>query len=202
MMAELGLDYESVVKFKPNIIYLSQSGFGAYGPEKDYVAYGGNVVYLSGMGALTAFPSDVPRCPTTAYSDPLGAIFGVFAVAAALCHSSKMGEGQYISLSHWEMMISMMSDAIVEYSMNRRQPPMEGNRDVIMAPHGCYRCREERSWVSIAIGTEEEWQALCRVMGEPEWTREEKFSDTYRRKRNEDELDELIEGWTISHSDY
>ncbi len=71
-----------------------------------------------------------------------------------------------------------------------------------MAPHNCYRCKGEDKWVSIAVATDEEWKALCQAMGNPEWTKEEVFSDSYRRWQNQEYLDRLIEEWTINHSHY
>jgi len=71
-----------------------------------------------------------------------------------------------------------------------------------MAPHGCYGCKGDDKWVAIAISTNAEWGALCRVMGNPGWTKEERFSDQFNRSQNQDELDKLIAGWTKNFTHY
>jgi len=68
-----------------------------------------------------------------------------------------------------------------------------------MAPHNCYRCRGHDRWISIAVGNDEEWKALCKVMGDPEWAKDEKFSDPFLRWLNQEELDRLIETWTVNY---
>jgi benzylsuccinate CoA-transferase BbsF subunit len=77
-----------------------------------------------------------------------------------------------------------------------------GNRDAIMAPHGCYPCKGDDKWVAIAVGTDKEWKALCKVMGNPEWSKDEKFDDQYKRNQNQDELNTLLGTWTKDFTHY
>ncbi len=65
-----------------------------------------------------------------------------------------------------------------------------------MAPHGCYRCKGDDKWVSIAVATDEEWRSLCRVAGHPEWAEDPRFADRYGRWRHQKDLDALLAGWT------
>jgi len=90
----------------------------------------------------------------------------------------------------------------MDYTMNGRVQDTPGNRHPFMAPHGCYRCRGEDRWVAIAVASDEEWQGLCRAMGNPDWTKNERFADSLSRYRNQDELDRLIEEWTSQHDAY
>jgi len=68
-----------------------------------------------------------------------------------------------------------------------------------MAPHNCYPCRGENKWIAIAVASDEEWSALCAAMGDPPWTKDERFSDQPGRNRNQDELDRRIGKWTLQH---
>ena len=71
-----------------------------------------------------------------------------------------------------------------------------------MCPHGCYPCQGDDKWIAIAVSSDDEWQALCSAMGNPDWSKDERFSNQYVRLKNQDELDTLIAGWTKAHSAY
>jgi benzylsuccinate CoA-transferase BbsF subunit len=84
--------------------------------------------------------------------------------------------------------------------MNKRSPLRSGNQDSIMAPHNCYRCQGDDKWISIAVATDEEWKSMCRVMGNPAWTKDEAFSSAYNRWKNRAQLDKHIAEWTIHYT--
>jgi benzylsuccinate CoA-transferase BbsF subunit len=92
-----------------------------------------------------------------------------------------------------------MPEGLLQYAMNGREPERAGNRDPVMAPHECYRAKGDDKWISIAVGSEEEWRALCGVMGAPELAEDSRFKTAALRKRNEDALDQMITVWTAQH---
>ena len=112
------------------------------------------------------------------------------------------GKGQYIDLSQIEALTCMIGEAIVDWSMNKRTQPRRGNRHPFMAPHGCYRCRGEDEWVTIAVSSDEEWRRFCEATSNEEWAKDERFSDTLSRWKNQDDLDKLIEEWTLKWDHY
>ena len=75
-----------------------------------------------------------------------------------------------------------------------------GNSCPYAAPHGAYRCKGEDRWCAISVFNDTEWEGFCQVIGNPSWTRELKFSSLKGRKENEEELNSLVEGWTINYS--
>ena len=78
-----------------------------------------------------------------------------------------------------------------------------GNRDSIMAPHGCYRCvGAEDAWVTVAVAGEKEWKAFCHILGNPQWVNKPEFSDELSRWKNQDQLDKYVEEWTLKHRPY
>ena len=87
-------------------------------------------------------------------------------------------------------------EALLDYAMNRRLPVRRGNRDAILAPHGCYPCLGNDQWLAISVTTEDEWCRLCEALGNPTWVADKRFADMYRRKANEAELDSHIANWT------
>ena len=200
-MDKMGLGYETLREVKPDIIMLSSSSFGAEGPLRRYGGYAPSFAAYSGLTHLTGY-SDAPPNPMTGSTDLMSATTSAFALIAALNHRQNTGQGQHIDLSSVESLAVFTGDALMDYMMNGRVRSRRGNQDDIMAPHNCYRCRGNDKWVSIAVSKENEWQAFCQVMGNPDWTRDEKFSDAYCRWKYQEELDRLVTEWTVNYTHY
>jgi crotonobetainyl-CoA:carnitine CoA-transferase CaiB-like acyl-CoA transferase len=200
VMDKMGLGYEALRAIKPDIIMASLSGYGAVGPEKDYVSYGPPQVALSGMSSLTGYQGGPPMQAGFSYGDPNGGVHGTFAVMCALLHRARTGEGQYIDLSQREACAMLLPEALMEYAMDGTQPPRAGNRDPYMAPHGVFRCRGEDRWVSIAVRDDEEWRKICAAMDRAALAADPRFSTLAARKENEDLLEDLITVWTQERS--
>jgi benzylsuccinate CoA-transferase BbsF subunit len=200
VMDKMGLGYEVLRHIKPDIIMISLSGYGAPGPEKDYVSYGPPQVALSGMSSLTGYQGWPPMQAGFSYGDPNGGVHGAFAVMCALLHKAKTGKGQFIDLSQWEAGIMLLPEGVMDYTMNGTQPERQGNRDAQMAPHGVFRCRGEDRWVSIAVADDAAWQKMCRAIGKEELARDPRFATVAARKENEDALEAVITAWTTERS--
>ena len=200
-MDSIGLGYDVLKEVKPDIIMLSSSAFGAEGPLRRYGGYAPSFACYSGLAHLTGY-SDGPPNPLTGSTDLMSATTSAFAIMAALNHRQHTGQGQHIDMASVESLAVFTGDALMEYIMNGRVQSRNGNHDRIMAPHNCYRCRGDDKWVSIAVATDEEWQAFCNAAGHPEWASDERFSDTYSRWKNERELNDLIGEWTVNYTHY
>src|SRR5215470_2556156 len=150
VMARMGLGYDALRAIKPDIIMIALSGYGATGPESEFVSYGPAQVPLSGMSSLTGYADWPPMHVGISYGDPTGGLHGAVAVLAALLHRANTGEGQYIDLSQQETSISVLGEGILEQSITGTQPARRGNRDPQMAPHGVFRCAGHQRWIAIA----------------------------------------------------
>jgi benzylsuccinate CoA-transferase BbsF subunit len=201
VMDKLGLGYEALAQIKPDIIMLSSSAYGTTGPFREYTGYAPHFAAFSGLAHMTGYSDGEPNILTGA-TDIRSATTAAFAILAALNFRQRTGQGQHIDLSSTEALSVLIGDSIMDFTMNQRSSSRSGNRDAVMAPHNCYRCKGEDKWVSIAVATDEEWQALCQVMGNPEWANDGLFSDSYSRWQNQEHLDRLIGEWTINHSHY
>jgi len=200
VMDRLGLDYPSLKEIKPDIVMLSVSGLGRTGPEKNYLAYAPIIHALSGLCSLSGYPGGPPNLIGAMWSDVLAAQTGAFALVAALHHRARTGQGQYIDVAMNEATLSVMPEAIMDYTMNQNVRGCEGNRDDVMAPHGCYPCQGEDKWVAIAVADDEQWTSFCQAIGNPAWTKEERFADQLSRWQNQEELDRLVAEWTRNHA--
>jgi benzylsuccinate CoA-transferase BbsF subunit len=193
----LGVGYQSLRAARPDLIMISMSGYGQTGPFRNHVSYGPIVTAHCGLHALTTYRGDQPRSLGVGYGDPVVGNLGAWLVNAALIHRDRTGQGQYIDLSNLEALEMLMPEALLEYAMNGRDLPPDGNHDRSMAPHNCYKTSgDAEQWVTIAVGSEEEWRALCHAMGQSSMADAPRFSTAAARKQNEDELDRIISAWT------
>jgi crotonobetainyl-CoA:carnitine CoA-transferase CaiB-like acyl-CoA transferase len=199
VMDRLGLGYSKLRKVKPDIIMVSLSSNGQTGPESRYSGYAPMFAALGGLGHLTGY-SDGPPVELRHAMDHTGGMMAAFCAVAALCIRRGASLGQHVDVSVRDVATSFIGSALLDYAMNGREQRQQGNWDEAMAPHGVYRCQGADSWVSIAVGSEEEWQGFCRALGIPPWTREGRFADAYQRWINREELDRLLEEWTIQHT--
>jgi benzylsuccinate CoA-transferase BbsF subunit len=197
VMERMGLGYEALRAIKPDLIMIALSGYGASGPEHDFVSYGPAQVPLSGMSSLTGYADWPPMHVGISYGDPTGGLYGAAAVLAALLHRAASGEGQYIDLSQQETSITVLGDAVLEQSLTGRQPPRNGNRVTDMAPHGVFRCAGEQRWVAIAVRDDAEWRRFAQTIGRPALAGDPRFATLTARQANEDELEALITEWTL-----
>lgn len=201
VMDRLGLGYGSLKKIKPDIIMLSASSHGAVGPEKQYSAYAVTFGPIGGVSHLTGYEGGSPAV-TRSSADLRPGTAAAFAVLAALNYRELSGEGQFIDFSAREAISCEIGEAIMDYTMNGRVRTRHGNRDDILAPNNCYRCKGNDRWISISVSNDVEWKALVEAMGSPEWARDTKFADQFRRWQSQDEIDKHIAEWTLNYSDY
>lgn len=203
VMGSFGLDYPVLKEINPRIIQMSLPALGRTGPEKDHIAFGQTIDCLSGMAYLTGYLGEEPMLQSgLSYGDPLSGMNAAFGILTALHHRRRSGEGLHIELSQVEGLIAFNADSIMDYTMNGRIRERIGNRHPSMAPHGCYRCRGEDRWVTIAIPSDKAWETFCRTIDRPAWLEDDRFSGLLGRLRNQDELDRLVEEWTLEHDHY
>ena len=198
-MERWGLGYEDLKKIKSDIIMVRSSNQGQTGPHASFAALGLSLTGLAGFPEITGWPDRSPLPLPMAYSDFVSPRFGVVALLAALDYRRRTGKGQCIDLSQVECGIHFLAPIILDYAANSREPSRLGNACPCAAPHGVYRCKGEDRWCALAVFTDEEWQSFCRVLDNPDWTRDIRFTTMLRRKENEAELNKLIEVWTINY---
>jgi len=196
VMDRLGLGYEALRAVRQDVIMIALSGYGASGPESEFVSYGPAQVPLSGMSSLTGYADWPPMHVGISYGDPNGGLHGAFAVLAALLHRARTGEGQYVDLSQQETTIAVIAEGVLAQSMTGASPARDGNRDPQMAPHGNFRCSGEQEWVSIAVRDDGEWKGFAEAIGQPTLASDPRFKTLAGRKANEDALEAVVSQWT------
>jgi len=197
-MDKWNLSYEEVKKIKPDIIYIDMPAQGNVGPHADYMGFGLVLNALIGANYLSGFPDGEPFGTGTNYTDHVPVpTHLVFAILAALRYRRKTGEGQYIEIAQSQAGVRALSAlAVMDYAVNGRIQNRIGNRHPDAAPHGVYKTRGSRQWIAIAVFSDQEWEALKKCMGNPQWAEDQKFATKEARLANQDELDTKIEEWT------
>ena len=192
VIKNFGLEYEDLRKIKPDIIMVSSTGYGFYGPWSNFGATGPATEGAAGLAYQTGYLGGGPVMAEIPYTDYTSGEHTVFAVMAALMHRLRTGQGQFVDISQTQATSSTIPEVLMDFSANGRSGQRIGNQDTVMSPHGCYPCRGDDRWITIAVATDEEWQAVCRVLGQNGWAADPRFNDSFSRWKNRDELDALI----------
>ena len=192
-MKKFGLDYESVVKVNPEIIYCSVSACGQTGayakrPGFDVIAQG-----MSGFMDMQGDPDGPPVKCGTAIGDYVGVLNAYSGIVTALYHKQLTGEGQYIDISLLDGLVSVMSPMENAATLDAH-PTRSGRHHGTMAPSGIYRGVNGQS-VIIAAYTGNQWGKFCNCMGKPELVDDPRFADNVQRCRNINELEKVVESW-------
>ncbi len=196
VMKRWGMGYDDLCQLKPDIIMVSGTPVGQYGPDSHCVGWGPITQASAGICHLTGYEDGPPSSLGGSWPDYMVGVVMSYAVQAALFYRKRTGKGQYIDLAMAEVVTSMLPEAIMDYTLNRRDQGRLGNHDMRMAPHNVYRAKGDDSWITIVVETEQEWRSLCGAVGHPEWIEDERFKDQKSRKANERELDALLTAWT------
>ena len=198
-ITRMGLGYEALREVKPDIIMLSTSMQGQTGPHYAHPGSGHKLTALAGFSNILGWPDREPGW-IAAYTDFIAPRYNIIALMAALEHKRRTGKGQYIDASQYENGVQFMAPLILDYSANQRVATREGNTHPEATPHNAYRCTGEDRWCAIAVFTDEEWQSFCSVIGNPPLAGDSRFSTLAARKKNEQELDGIVNEWTASRS--
>ncbi len=206
VMRQWGMDYANLANLRPDIICISMSGLGHTGPRSSYVSYGPTLQALSGYTMLMADDDGAPTGYGYSYADLCGGYVGALAALIALYHRKRTGRGQFVDLSQFEAVTSVIGPALLDIAVNGREqkPPGYNSQEGPAAPHGVYKCRaldgDDDRWVAISVRTQAEWERFVNAIRAPAWTADAKFRTLYLRMQNRAELDAHVTRWTAERS--
>jgi benzylsuccinate CoA-transferase BbsF subunit len=193
-MDRLGMDYETVRRIKPDIVYLSMPMYGEDGPRAELLGVGMTISAVTGLMWSTGYRADDPVGPGTHYPDHAANPYhAAFAVLAALRHRRLTGEGMKIDLSQVESTINFIGSAMVRCAAEQHDRPQPGNASWRMAPQGIYRCAGDDAWCAITVATDEQWAILAAILGGDAMS--DRFGSVEARLGTRSEIDRLIGVW-------
>jgi crotonobetainyl-CoA:carnitine CoA-transferase CaiB-like acyl-CoA transferase len=189
VLPNAGLDHEVLLGRNPSVIVLRMPGFGLDGPWANHAGFAQTMEQTSGIGWLTGLPDGEPIVRSTI--DPIAGIHGAFGVLAALEHRARTGEGQLVELPMLEVALNVAAEPVVTWSADGVRLEREGNRGPRAAPQGIYPCAGEEQWVALAVATDEQWDAVVRLVDRPDWA----GLDRAERRARHDEIDDGLLAW-------
>ena len=205
-----GLDYASLGKVKPDLVMVSNTGYGHSGPWSDFGAMASALEPTHGSGAFMGYlerdgdgtltGSSTPNKIGNSYTDFLACWSAQLAILAALYRRSHTGQGTWVDLAMYQTGVSFFGEGLLDYAHNGRRARRLGNRHGAMSPHGCYPCLGADHWVVLSVRDTEDWRTLCQVLGWPDLAADPRFTEPLSRYQHQDELDAIIADWTASRT--
>jgi formyl-CoA transferase len=196
-LARWGAGYADVRRLKPEIIYVSISGFGQWGPQSDRVGYDPLAQAASGFLSLNGSPDGEPVKAPTFLADDLAGLHAAFAALAALRHRDATGEGQLVDVALLDAMLFQSTGYLTLGALGVELPRL-GNQFRIAAPANVYKCRDGRAMVGVLVDAH--WKRLARVIGRPELADDPGYATTAARIARREQVDALLGDWLAQRS--
>ena len=194
-LAKLGLDAETLRKKKPELIYLSISGYGQTGPYADRPGYGSIAESMGGLRYITGESDGPPMRVGISIGDEIAALYSVIGVLAALRGRDRDNVGDTIDISLIESSFSLLEGALPEYVHGGHVARRTGNVLNSAAPSNVYPTRDGE-WLAIGGNGQSIFRRLVTAMGRAELADDERFATNQGRRKHVAVLDEMIGAWT------
>ena len=190
VMKRLGLAFESLRKENPRLVYCAISGFGQDGPLSDLPAYDQIIQGMAGVMSITGAPDTAPYRVGYPIADTIGGLTAAMAVSAALADPQREN-GCFIDVSMLEATMATMGWAVSNHLIAGKAPSPMGNDNVTASPSGTFRTGE--GLLNIAANKQEQFEALCKVIGCDEAITDPRFGERQGRLRHRAEMTALVE---------
>ena len=193
-LTKLGLDYETISKDRPELVMLSTCLRGQTGPERSFAGFGLHGACLAGLDLITSWPDRDPAGTWGAYTDFIAPRFGVAAIATALLHRARTGEGQHVDLAQTEAGVHFLSPLVLDYLQNDRIAVPAGHDSPTACPHAVLQVAGTERYVAIATETVDQWHALLEATGLERWT-DARFDSLEERIAHKQEIEADLGAW-------
>jgi len=193
----LGIDYETLKKTNPRLIYASISGFGQEGPYRDRPGLDHVVQGLGGLMSITGLPGQGPVRAGIAISDSSAGIYCAFGIVLALLEREHSGEGQWVNTSLLQALIAMLDFQAARWLIAHEVPPQAGNDHPTAIPTGVFKTAD--GYINIAASGKL-YERLCKALGAPELFTHPDFSEYRLRSKNRIALNAEIGKHTVKRT--
>ncbi len=197
-LKKYGLDYESIKKENPRIIYVSITGFGQTGPYKDRPGYDFIIQGMCGVMSVTGEPDGEPMKVGVAWTDVITGLFASNAILAALIELERSGMGQYIDVSLLDSAVAAMVNQASNYLISGVPPRRYGNAHPNIVPYQAFKTKD--SYMILAVGNDSQFKKFCEVAGREDLAENPEFSTNPSRVKNRDKLIPIIKEIMLTHT--
>lgn len=191
----LGLGYDVLRQINPRIVFVSLSGFGGSGPLLKYPCYDAIAAARGGFAATNGEPDGAPMKAGNANCDTLTGTHALNAALMGVIQARRTGQGCHIDIGMTDTVMVACGETLLDYTRGQYQQARFGNHDRFTAPYGLFETRD--GWAAIIADTEPRWQAVCSVLGRPEWAADPRFATNADRIAHRDELVQAMEAETV-----
>ncbi len=192
-----GLGYADVRAVKPDVVYVSISGYGQFGALRDRLGYDPLAQAMSGFLSLNGSPDGEPVKSPTFLADDLAGVHGALASLAALRHRDGSGQGQHIDVSLLDSLLFQSTGYLTLGALGVPLPRL-GNEFRIAAPANTYRCRDGRIMAGVLLDSH--WKRLAPLLGRPELADDPGYATTAARLERRSEVDRWLADWAREQS--
>ena len=185
-LRKYGLDFESLSRANPRLVYCSITGFGQTGPYADRAGYDYMIQAMGGLMSITGEADGAPMKVGVAVADLSAGLYASNAILAALLHARSTGQGQHIDIALFEVQAAMLANQATNFFVSGEVPRRLGNAHPNLVPYQPFPTADGD--VVIAVGNDGQFRALCAALGEPGLADDERFAVNARRVENRTEL--------------
>lgn len=197
-----GLEYESLSKVNPRLVYCSITGFGQTGPYSSRPGYDLVFQAMSGLMSITGSegPEGGPQRVGFVVSDFIGGMYAVVSILAALRYRANHDVGQHIDLSLLDTQVAALSHIATSYLMTGNIPGRHGTGAPQGAPSQMYRTADRE--IVVVVGNEVQFASFCSVIGLPDLCRDARFSSNRQRLAHKGPLNEILQGLLLTRTSH
>jgi crotonobetainyl-CoA:carnitine CoA-transferase CaiB-like acyl-CoA transferase len=189
-LAKYGLDFESLRKINPKLVYCSITGFGQDGPYANLAGYDYIVQGMSGFMSITGEPDGQPMKAGVAIADIFTGIYAVSAIQAALIHAMKTGQGQLVDMALLDVMAAVLANQTMNYLVSGIAPQRLGNAHPNISPYEVIPVRD--GYIILAIGNDGQFRRFCRILGIEQLADDERYATNKARVAHRIEVRSLL----------
>lgn len=193
-LTRYGLDYVSLSKINPRLIYASVTGFGQTGPRKDEAAYDFAIQAMGGLMSVTGerdgMPGAGPQKVGVPIVDIMTGMYTAIGVLAGLTRRAETGEGDYVDLAMLDVQTAFLANQSMNYLVSGKAPVRGGNRHPNIQPQDVFPCKD--GFIVLAVGNDGQFAKLVSVLGHEDWATNESFATNSARVQNHSLLDPLL----------
>lgn len=197
-----GLDYDSLKRINPKLIYCSITGFGQDGPYANRPGYDFLIQAMGGLMSITGQPDGQPGAGPmkagVALTDIMTGLYATIGVLAALSHRDRTGEGQYVEAALLDVQVACLANQAMNYLTTGKAPVRMGNAHPNIVPYQDFPTADGN--MVLTIGNDHQFARLCDVLGHAEWASDERFATNRARVANRKELIPRLRQATVMRS--